>query len=62
METNFNNKIFTKIYIKNKKKINFIINHFQVESKPHGRKDLLSVKIYQTKKYFNSDENMFKEN
>ena len=59
MEINIiNNKIFTKIYKKNKKKKNFIIYHFLVESKPH----LLSVNIYQTKEYFNSDENMLKEN
>ena len=62
MEININNKILTKIYIKNKKKRNVIIYHFLVESKPHGRKDLLSVNIYQTKKYFNSNENMVKEN
>ena len=63
MEINIiNNKVFTKIYIKNKRKRNFIIYHFLVESKPHGRIDLLSVNIYQTKKYFNSNENMLKEN
>ena len=63
MEINIiNNKVFTKIYIKNKRKRNFIIYHFLVESKPHGRIDLLSVNIYQTKKYFNSNENMVKEN
>ena len=54
-------KFSTKIYIKNKK-INFIICHFLVESKPHGRIELLSVNICLTKKYFNSDENMLKEN
>ena len=63
MEINIiNNKVFTKIYIKNKRKRNFIIYHFLVERKPHGRIDLLSVNIYQTKKYFNSNENMLKEN
>ena len=62
MEININNNILTKIYIKNKKKRNVIIYHFLVESKAHGRKDLLSVSIYQTKKYFNSNENMVKEN
>ena len=63
MEINIiNNKVFTKIYIKNKRKRNFIIYHFLVESKPHGRIDLLSVNIYQTKKYFNRNENMLKEN
>ena len=62
MEININNNILTKIYIKNKKKRNVIIYHFLVESKPHGRKDLLSVNIYQIKKYFNSDENMLQEN
>ena len=47
MEINIiNNKVFTKIYIKNKKKRNFIIYHFLVESKPHERIDLLSVNIY----------------
>ena len=49
MEININNKILTKIYINNKKKRNVIIYHFLVESKPHGRIDLLSVNIYQTK-------------
>ena len=63
MEINIiNNKVFTKIYIKDKRKRNFIIYHFLVESKPHGRIDLLSVNIYQTKKYFNRNENMLKEN
>ena len=33
-------------------KINFIIYHFLVESKPHERTDLLSVNIYLTKKVF----------
>ena len=47
MEINIiNNKVFTKIYIKNKKKRNFIIYHFLVESKPHERIDLLGVNIY----------------
>ena len=45
-----------------KRKRNFIIYHFLVESKPHERIDLLitaSVNIYQTKKkYSNSDGNM----
>ena len=38
---------------KSKRKRNFIIHHFLVESKPHERIDLLitaSVNIYQTKK------------
>ena len=35
---------------KSKRKRNFIIYHFLVESKPHERIDLLSVNIYQTKK------------
>ena len=47
---------------KSKRKRNFIIYHFLVESKPHERIDLLitaSVNIYQTKKkYSNSDGNM----
>ena len=56
METNvINNKIFAKNIFKNKskRKRNFIIYHFLVESKPHERTDLLttlSVNIYQTKK------------
>ena len=50
-----NNKIFTNITFKNKskRKRNFIIYHFLVESKPHWRIDLLitaSMNIYQTKK------------
>ena len=48
-------KFFTKNIFKNKTKrnVNFIIYHFLVESKPHGRLDLLiaaSENIYQTKK------------
>ena len=38
-----------------KRKINFIIYHFLVQSKPHERINLLitaSVNIYQTKKIF----------
>ena len=50
-----NNKIFTKLYLKSmsKRKINFIIYHFLVKSKPLERINLLitaSVNIYQTKK------------
>ena len=47
---------------KSKRKRNFITYHFLVESKAHGRIDLLitaSVNIYQTKKkYSSSNENM----
>ena len=50
---------------KSKRKRNFIIYYFLVESKPHERIDLLitaSVNIYQTKKkkkkYSKSNENM----
>ena len=48
---------------KSKRKRNFIIYHFLVESKSHKRLDLLiiaNVNIYQTKKkkYSNSNENM----
>ena len=56
MKINFiKNKIFTKNIFKSKskRKRNFIIYHFLVESKPHERVDLLitaSVNIYQTKK------------
>ena len=56
MERNvINNKNFTKFYLRNKIKWgnNFKIYHFRVESKPHGRIDLLitaSMKIYRTKK------------
>ena len=46
---------------KSRRKRNFIIYHFLVESKPHRRIDIFitaSVNIYQTKKqYFNSNEN-----
>ena len=52
MEININNKIFTKIYIKNKKKINFIIYHFLVESKPHGRKGLFKCEYLPDKNVF----------
>ena len=50
-----NNKIVTKNILKNKskRKRNFIIYYFLVESKPHERIDLLitaSVNIYKTKK------------
>ena len=41
--------------------INNKIYHFLVKSKPHEKIDLLitaSVNIYQTKKNFNSNENM----
>ena len=46
---------FSQKYNKNKskRKINFIIYHFLVESKPHERIDILitaNVNIYQTKK------------
>ena len=49
---------------RSKRKLNFIIYHFLIESKPHERKDLLitgSMNIYQTKegkKYSNSNENI----
>ena len=52
MEINvINNKNFAKILFKNKskRKINFIIYHFLVKSKPHKRIDLLttaSMNIY----------------
>ena len=64
MEINvINNKIFTNIFKnKSKRKRYFIIYHFLVESKLHERIDLLSVNIYQTKRYSNSNENMLKEN
>ena len=48
--TKFSQNIFKN---KSKRKRNFIIYHFLVESKPHKRIDLLitaSVNIYQTKK------------
>ena len=48
-------KFSYKVILKNKskRKRNFIIYHFLVESKPHEKIDLLitaSVNIYQTKK------------
>ena len=54
-----NNKIFTKNIFKNrsKRKRNFIVYHFLVESKPHERIDVLitaSVNIYRTKKENNA--------
>ena len=63
-----NNKIVTKNIFKNKgkRKRNFIIYYFLVESKRHEGIDLLitaSVNIYQTKKekkkYSNRNENRF---
>ena len=56
MEINvIHNEIFTKLKLKDKskRKRNFIIYHFLVQSKSHERVDLLittSVNIYQTKK------------
>ena len=49
-----NNKIFTKIYLKNesKRERNIMLYHFLVESKSHERIDLLTVNIYQIKKVF----------
>ena len=53
MEINaINNKNFTKLKNKSKRKGNFIIYHFLVESKPRERIDLLikaCVSIYQIK-------------
>ena len=54
---------FLQIFKNNsKRKIKSMIYHFLVESKAHGRIDLLitaSVNIYQTKKkYSSSNENM----
>ena len=54
MEINaINNKNFTKLKNKSKRKGNFIIYHFLVESKPRERIDLLitaNMNFYQTKK------------
>ena len=47
---------------KRRRKRKFIIYRFLVESKPHKRIDLLSVNIYPTKKYSNSNKNMLKKN
>ena len=46
---------------KSKRKRNFIIYHFLGKSKTHERIDLVitaTVNIYETKKYFSSNENM----
>ena len=56
-----NNKSQYMFKNRSKRKRNFIIYHFLVKSKAHERVDLLitaRVNIYQTKKYFNSNENM----
>ena len=46
MEINVINNNFTKFYLKIRvRKINFIIYHFLVESKPHERIDLLITAI-----------------
>ena len=65
MEINvINNKILSKNIFKNKskRKRNFVVYHFLIESKPHKRIGILitaSVNIYQTKKrYFNSNEDV----
>ena len=63
MEINVtNNKNFTKFYLKIREQGKEIFYPFLVESKPHGRIDLLitgSMNIYQTKKkYSNTNESM----
>ena len=53
METNINNKIFTKLHLKIRVRGKKNSYHFLVKSKPHERINLLitaSVNIYQTKK------------